>query len=250
MFEEFEPQGLALLAMTGESSGVIERFMEDTPMPYPVGCGDKSARAYEVGGIPHAFLIDHKGEVVWHGHPGGGNWVGMLPKLLGQAQDAGPTWDPGERPETLAKAVEFACAGRMKDAIKAAERAKGDDEVAATTFLADLGACVERRLERAKALGEEGCYFEATEYLMMQAGAFKGTPHAEKFEALRTEWIRDKQIKALIALDKKRVQADDDAREGEADKAAKSLEKLLREVEGTTLEGSVEAALARAKASR
>ena len=249
MFEEFEPQGLALLALTDESSGTIERFMEHTPMPYPIGCGDKSGRSYQVGGIPHAFLIDAAGEIVWHGHPGGGQWVSMLPALLADAVDAGPTWDPGERPSTLAEAVEAAKAGKLKDAVKEAERAKADDPSAAETFLADMAACVERRLERARGMGEEGCYFQATEYLAMQAKAFKGTPHAEGFEALRTEWVRDKEIKALLALDKKRVQANDAARGGKAAKAKKSLEKLLKQVEGTPLEAAVEADLVKAEAT-
>jgi len=250
VFEEFEPQGLALLALTDESSGVIERFMEHSPMPYPIGCGDKSGRAYGVSGIPHAFLIDYKGEVVWHGHPAGHEWVAMLPKLLAEAVDAGPTWEPGDRPESLAKAADAARAGKMKDAIKAAERAKASDPSAVETFLSDLEACVVRRVDRAKMLAEGGCYYEATEYLKLQATAFKGTPHQGTFDDLRVEWVGSKGNKKLLALDKKRMKANDDARKGKADKAKKALAKLAKEVAGTPLEQAVLDDLDRAAKTR
>ncbi len=249
MFEKFEPQGLVMLALSDESEGTITRFMEANPMPYPIGTGDKSARSYGVRGIPAAFLIDHKGEIVWQGHPGGGGWEAMLPKLLGEARDAGPTWDPGERPAALDKAVAAAKEGKLREAIKQAEYAAKEDEAAATAFLADLQACVERRVDRARAMADEGRYFEAVEYLDLQAGAFHGTPHAAAFSDQASAWSRDKEVKALLALDKKRMQANDDARKGKADKAAKSLEKLVKSAEGTALEAAVAADLERAQKS-
>jgi len=41
-------------------------------MPYPIGGGSPTGRAYGVRGIPHAFIIDPSGRVVAHGHPMGG----------------------------------------------------------------------------------------------------------------------------------------------------------------------------------
>ncbi|RMH01530.1 MAG: hypothetical protein D6702_11505 [Planctomycetota bacterium] len=247
MFREFEPQGLVMLALTDESTGTVERFMENNEMPYPIGCGAKSARAYGVQGIPSAFLIDADGVIVWQGHPGAGGWEGMIPKLLAAARDAGPGWDPGEVPEALAKAAAAARAGKMKEAVKLAERARKAEPAAAESFLAGLGEAADRKLERARALAAEGRYFEAGERLRELEEAFKGTDWAARFSEQRLAWVKDKQAKALAALDRKRVQANADARSGKAAKAAKALAKLAEEAAGTPLEAVVRADLERAR---
>lgn len=250
MFEEFEPQGLVLLALSDESASTITNFMEHTPMPYPVAAGQKSSRVFGVDGIPAAFLLDHEGQIVWQGHPAAGDWVGMLPGLLAAAADAGPSWNPGPRPEELAKAVVLAGAGRIGEALDAADKVRAKDAAAVEAFLADAAACAERRVERARALGGEGRYFEATDYLAKQAAAWKGSEHAARFEDLRSEWVLDKGLKDLMALDKKRCQANEQARGGKADKAAKTLEKLLEDAGGTPLEAAITADLQRARATK
>ncbi len=250
MFEEFESQGLVMLALTDEGNSLIERFMEHTPMPYPIATGASSAAAYGVKGIPQAFLVDHKGEIVWEGMPHGNGWVRMLPKLLAEASDASPAWEPGAVGPALEKAAAKARAGKLKDAIKLAERARKDSPAEAERFLTELEESVNRRLERALALAGEARYFEAAELLAMQAKAFKGTPYEKGFVDQRYLWVSDKELKAVMALDKKRLAANELARSGKADKARKALAKLLEEAADTALEGAIAADLERAKLSR
>ena len=52
-----------ILSLTDESTSKVEKFMEKTAMPFPVGVGTKSKKAYGVKGIPDSLLIDHRGVV-------------------------------------------------------------------------------------------------------------------------------------------------------------------------------------------
>jgi len=64
-------RGLVVLGLAfGEKQGVVEPFVNNNAMAYPIGFDDGgAAKAYGVRGIPSAFLIDADGVLVWSGHP-------------------------------------------------------------------------------------------------------------------------------------------------------------------------------------
>ena len=227
---------MAFLALTDESSSVVERFAKTTPLPYPVGTGQKSSDDYDIRGIPAAFLLDHKGNVIWKGNPGGRGWVDLLSPALAAAADALPTWNPGERSEVLRKATEAAIKGKFGKAYaecnKVLEKAGQD----AHAFLADLEDVAERRLQLALNDAARGCYFEATEYLSAQAKAFAKTPWAESMTAKLKEWKKDKLAKKLFSLDRARLGAIEIVRGGDRKKGLKKLKSLLASAEETPLE--------------
>lgn len=68
---KYKDRGLVIIGVTEEPDAVIRKFQKDTPMEYAVAT-DSSGRLGEkmgVNGIPHAFLVDTSGKIVWDGHP-------------------------------------------------------------------------------------------------------------------------------------------------------------------------------------
>jgi hypothetical protein len=59
-----------VIGISGENEKVVADFLKkQKEMEYVVACnGGKTAAAYGVNGIPHAFVIVD-GKVVWNGHP-------------------------------------------------------------------------------------------------------------------------------------------------------------------------------------
>jgi len=68
---KYKDRGLVIMGVTDEPSGVIRKFQRDTPMDYAVGTdsGGRLNKEMGVEGIPHAFLADASGKIVWDGHP-------------------------------------------------------------------------------------------------------------------------------------------------------------------------------------
>jgi thiol-disulfide isomerase/thioredoxin len=68
---EYGTKGLTVIGLTSESPEPVWRFLahEHPDVNYKIGFGGGSE--YGVTGIPHAYLIDGTGKVVWEGSPGG-----------------------------------------------------------------------------------------------------------------------------------------------------------------------------------
>jgi len=72
LYKKMKDKPLAFLSLTSEPKSRILQFNRKNPdlkMPYPVGYGSRSSSRFEVQGIPHAFVIDKNGKLIWRGHP-------------------------------------------------------------------------------------------------------------------------------------------------------------------------------------
>ncbi len=74
LHEKHEKDGLVILGISNEDSSKVSRFVDKKmKMPYYVGVDDEMAtnNTYmkNIPGIPHAFLVDRSGTVVWAGNP-------------------------------------------------------------------------------------------------------------------------------------------------------------------------------------
>jgi len=242
VWEQWAPKGLVLLALSDEGSSTVEKAVEEHGMVYPVAAGSGAKRAYGVSGIPAGFLIDHEGNVLWQGHPASNDWVGLLPDALARAEAMSDRWDPGERPAELADAVEAALEGDMTKTWKTTDtllrRYAEDADVLAKVeaFRKDFLDRAKLRTEHVATMTVEGRYQEAADYLDHQLGVWRNTPPAEEWDALLSTWKKDREIKGLMALDKKRLDALEKARDGDKEKAQKDLTKLIEKAEGTVLE--------------
>lgn len=62
---------LVVVGITDEDKQTIATFRKANPMEYNVAIDKKDlGQKLGVTGIPHAFLVDKDGKVVWEGHPG------------------------------------------------------------------------------------------------------------------------------------------------------------------------------------
>ena len=70
IYKEYGAKDLQILGITDEPGQTIRAFVKDIPIDYPVAtCRDTLMEKFGITGIPHAFLVDKKGIVVWQGHP-------------------------------------------------------------------------------------------------------------------------------------------------------------------------------------
>jgi len=69
--KKYHALGLEIVGITGEDKAVVEQFRARTAMDYAVALDkDQSLAAeFQVQTIPHAWLFDKGGRVVWSGHP-------------------------------------------------------------------------------------------------------------------------------------------------------------------------------------
>jgi cytochrome c biogenesis protein CcmG/thiol:disulfide interchange protein DsbE len=68
---KYKDRGLLVVGVTDEPNAVIKKFQKEVPMDYAVAT-DTGGRLNEkmgISGIPHAFLVNKSGEIVWQGHP-------------------------------------------------------------------------------------------------------------------------------------------------------------------------------------
>ena len=76
MQKKFKEKGVVFIGVSSEKTEVVKKFVEkmgDT-MDYTVAVdGGKTSEgymeAYGISGIPHAFIVDKAGKIIWHGHP-------------------------------------------------------------------------------------------------------------------------------------------------------------------------------------
>jgi thiol-disulfide isomerase/thioredoxin len=71
LHEKYKDRGLVIIGVTEEPDAVIRKFQKNMPMEYAVATDSTGRLAAKMGveGIPHAFLVDTSGKIVWDGHP-------------------------------------------------------------------------------------------------------------------------------------------------------------------------------------
>lgn len=107
MQAKFADRGVVFLGITDEDAATAQPFVDKmaAKMNYVVACDKNGATnksylgAYGVNGIPHAFIVDLAGNVVWHGHPMSG-----LEQELDQLAKVAVKEDPLERMRAAGKA--------------------------------------------------------------------------------------------------------------------------------------------------
>ncbi len=102
---KYAARGVQFIGISDEAPGTVEQFVErmGSRMDYTVAADADGAtsfaylNAFGARGIPHSFVIDKEGRVVWHGHPLveleqvvkgtlDGSWDAQAAARLGQAR--------------------------------------------------------------------------------------------------------------------------------------------------------------------
>lgn len=74
---KYKDKGVTIIGISDETEEEVKPFVENMgeSMAYTVALDDEKqswasfAEPFGVEGIPHAFVVDRKGTLVWHGHP-------------------------------------------------------------------------------------------------------------------------------------------------------------------------------------
>ena len=71
IYEKYHPKGLSVVGISNEDAATVQAFMRQVPMKYPVALDllRRYSGALNINSIPHAFLVNRAGKVVWDGHP-------------------------------------------------------------------------------------------------------------------------------------------------------------------------------------
>lgn len=69
MHNKYKDKGVVMIGLSKEDAGKVKEFVDEMGMTYVVGAGSGTGQKYGVKGIPHAFVLDTGGSIVWNGHP-------------------------------------------------------------------------------------------------------------------------------------------------------------------------------------
>lgn len=58
-----------LLTFVEEGHQTMDKFLKHTPVEYAIGLESTALEDYGITGIPHAFVVNQAGKIIWHGHP-------------------------------------------------------------------------------------------------------------------------------------------------------------------------------------
>jgi len=74
LHDKFHGKGVDFIGLSKEDEQIVSEFVQGmgNAFRYPVAIDDgEVARAFNVSGIPTAFVIDEQGYLLWKGHPSG-----------------------------------------------------------------------------------------------------------------------------------------------------------------------------------
>ncbi len=91
---KYKDRNVVVVGVSSEDLDTVKNFVENAGdnMVYRVAVDDNEAtweaymEASGARGIPHAFIIDKEGKIVWKGHPMDSNFEKMLEKLAAPPQ--------------------------------------------------------------------------------------------------------------------------------------------------------------------
>jgi len=71
IYSKYQDRGLQIVGVTNEDKPTVKAFLKQTPIKYHIAFdkGGELGKFFKVRGIPHAFLVNAEGKIVWQGHP-------------------------------------------------------------------------------------------------------------------------------------------------------------------------------------
>jgi thiol-disulfide isomerase/thioredoxin len=75
-----------LLTFVEEGHQTMDKFLKRTPVEYPIGLESTTLEDYGISGIPHAFVVNQAGQIIWHGHPAEAEMEKAISKSLNEAK--------------------------------------------------------------------------------------------------------------------------------------------------------------------
>ncbi len=71
LYGKYQDRGLQIVGITNEDEPTVKTFLKQLPIKYHVAFDKdgKMGKHFKIRGIPHAFLVNAEGKIVWQGHP-------------------------------------------------------------------------------------------------------------------------------------------------------------------------------------
>ena len=231
LHEQFEPAGLSIVGVTGESAEKTEPWVEEHGMAYAFGYLKKEAlnelmTQCGMRGYPSAVLVDPKGEVVWAGHPSSVDDNLIEKHLKGADKTPVDVRAVVRRWPKEARQIRAAYAkGQLAKALD--EASKLSDGAA---IVSDIERAIGRRSERLRAMHSAGDFLGFVEAMKDSAKDLSGLPVAAELDALLKEVNTDAAAKAVMTGQKKLRRLCDAAAELRKAKDIDVLEKKVRKL--------------------
>jgi hypothetical protein len=199
--KKYFEKGLTIAAITRGSRAQIEKFAKEKGINYPVGLDTGEVfQAFGIRGIPHGYIVDPKGKVIWEGHPGNAGAVeakieeGLKTARVPPALDLSKSFRSVEK---ALKAEKYGSAAKYLRKILKKPRTDEDKENAEKLrdFITNLGDDLFAEAE--ELAGEQG-YYEAEKILKEIKKKFSGLDIAKKAKEKLKEFGKDGKIKKEI----------------------------------------------------
>lgn len=232
---KYKNKGVILLGISDEPEKTVSKFMQSTRMPYVVAAGAEGAGSqYGVQGIPHSFLVDPEGKVVWAGYPT--ELEAQLDKLLKDSPPKGKSFlMTGSAKSLYKKAEGYYKKKKYEEAVESYEelakqygstkegklakgklkKIKGNSSIMAKIKMAKSEREADKLLRAARALAQDGDPADAVKYYDRIIKKYPETK-AAKFAGEEIGAMKDAAKKS--GGDKKADDADDeDSDDGDSD---------------------------------
>lgn len=221
-----------VVGVSNESKGVVEKFIADKGVKYPIAIDPPAGSAYGVRAIPDALLVGADGRVVWTGHPAGLKEA-EIEQSLQKVTFIPPLPERHAKYNATLRQRKFGKA--YLDIKKATTEGKIKTEEAQPT-LAGMEARMKGLLEESEKSRGEGDFYTAGKSLHELKIAFAGTDEAKKAADRLKELEKDQkardQIKAVETLEKLELAMDS---KSYAD-AYRGYHGLIKKFPGTKIE--------------
>lgn len=221
-------RGLSILGVTGEGKKDTQSWIEAKHVSYAYAYdkGGKLAGKLGVSGIPHAFLIDPQGKIVWEGHPG------SLSEAVIEKAIVGALAKPLFELPASASGVRSALGKRNYAAALAEARKLGADGAELERAVQGL---VSARVQGMKSALEAGDLLGAQEAATALEKELEGLPEANEPGPVLARIEADKDAEKRIAAQKK-VRAIGElelGKKGEVEKAIADLRRIAKDLPGS-----------------
>jgi hypothetical protein len=203
LFAEKAEAGLVVVGVTGEEESEVKAWVEKNKVAYPIGIGD--TEDYNVRAIPHAFLIDKEGKVIWRGNPGSLDARTIDEALVG----AKPAVVVAglEEVQSLRRSKDHGGAWRKAKSLLEAGGLSERAEAQATDWMQASTRFVEESMKAADAAESQKDLFLLWSKLEPVASLYQGVPGAEAAKARLAALLADPKNKREIEAGRKVAEA-------------------------------------------
>ncbi|MCA8965139.1 MAG: TlpA family protein disulfide reductase [Planctomycetes bacterium] len=237
--EHYHDRGLVIVGIPiNEAEAVVAPFVTKNEIQHVIGFAPGAMKAWGVRGVPHSFLIDPDGTIVWAGHPQ------TLPDAA--IEDAVRTARPFVAPLTgqlepvqqLLNADKLGRAQAMLTTMLQSGKLEPTAKEAAEATIARLDAHVERLLAGSAQQRAAEHWFAAALPLLGAAPRFAGHPHGKALEDAVALIAATEAGQRAVAQGRQLLAADALLAAGDLDGAEKGYASLAKTDDATVKEAA------------